>query len=175
MYLISIYFDVKTDKYLRKLMEQVAEKTGNTFMSGNQVPPHMTIAAMETRDEARAIAVIDELAKDLHKGEIRFVSVGAFFPQVIYVEPVLNEYLHGLSRQLNEKIAVLSETKMSACYQPFAWLPHCTIGKQLSKEQLHSAFEVLQNQFTPFTGTVVSVGIAKPNPHKDLALWKLSD
>ena len=51
MYLISIYFDEKTDKQIRRLMSQVAEQTGNTFMQDNHVPPHITVAAIETRDE----------------------------------------------------------------------------------------------------------------------------
>lgn len=176
MYLISIYFDDKTNKYLQKLIERVADATGNYFMTDNHVPPHITVAAMETRDEARAITELEKLAKEqLHKGEIRLVSVGAFLPQVIYAEPVLNEYLHELSKQLNGTIGRLPETKMSNSYNPFGWIPHCTIGKQLSKEQMQAAFEVLQNQFVPHTATVTSIGIAKPNPHRDLALWNLPD
>ena len=96
MYLISIYFDEKTNKNLQRLINRVAEKTGNAFMLDNQVPPHITIAAMETRDEKKAIVAVE-------------------------------------------------------------------------------AFAILQNQFVSFEGTVVSIGIAKPNPHRDIALWKLPD
>ena len=175
MYLISIYFDEKTNKYLQKLINQIAEKTGNHFMTENEVPPHITIAAMETREEAVAIAELEKLVSSLHKGEIRFVSVGTFLPQVIFAQPVLNEYLHELSEELNQAIIKLPDTKVSGSYQPFSWLPHCTIGKQLTEEQMGMAFEILQNQFVPFTATVTSIGIAKPNPHRDLALWKLPD
>lgn len=91
MYLVSIYFDEKTDNRMRKLIKQVAEKTGNAFMTENHVPPHMTI------------------------------------------------------------------------------------GKQLTKEQMVTAFEVIQKQFVPITGQVVKIGIAKPNPHRDLKIWQLMD
>ena len=175
MYLISIYFDDQTNQKLQKLIHRVAEKTGNMFMLDNQVPPHITVAAMETRDEAQAIREIEICAGSLKQGVVKWVSVGTFFPQVLYVQPVLNEYLHGLSVQLNEAIRTLPETKISSVYQPFGWLAHTTIAKQLTKEQMKEAFEVLQNQFIPFEGKVVSIGIAKPNPHRDLALWKLPD
>ena len=75
MYLISIYFDEKTNKELQRLIHHVADKTGNTFMSDNHVPPHITIAAMETRNEASAIAAIEECVKNLTKGKVRWVSV----------------------------------------------------------------------------------------------------
>ena len=175
MYLISIYFDEKTDKLIRKMIKQVAEKTGNTFMLDNQIPPHITVAAMETKQERLAIEAIESCVQRMTKGELRWVTMGAFLPQVIYAEPVLNEYLHGLSVQLYEAVKDLPDTKVSPYYQPYGWLPHTTIAKQLSKEQMQEAFLILQNQFVPFTGTVNSIGIAKPNPHRDLALWKLPD
>ena len=46
---------------------------------------------------------------------------------------------------------------------------------KITKEQMQEAFAILQNQFVSFEGTVVSIGIAKPNPHRDIALWKLPD
>ena len=175
MYLISIYFDEKTNKNLQRLINRVAEKTGNTFMLENQVPPHMTVAAMETRIEGQAIKALETCIQNLKQGSINWVSGGAFFPQVLYVQPVLNEYLHGLSVELNEAIKTLPETKISPYYQPFGWIAHATIAKQLTKEQMQEAFIILQNQFVPFEGRVVSIGIAKPNPHRDIALWKLPD
>lgn len=45
MYLVSIYFDEKTDVKLRNLIDKVARETENTFMPDNNVPPHITIAA----------------------------------------------------------------------------------------------------------------------------------
>ena len=54
MYLISIYFDEKTDKEIRYLMGQIAKNTGNTTLLDDNVPPHITISAFETKDEDNA-------------------------------------------------------------------------------------------------------------------------
>lgn len=51
MFLISIYFDNETEKKLSVLMKRVAQVTGNYFMQDNHVPPHITIAAVETKYE----------------------------------------------------------------------------------------------------------------------------
>ena len=63
---------------------------------------------------------------------------------------------------------------MNTHYMPFQWLPHTTIAKKLSKEQMQTAFEVLQNSFGVFEGKVVRIGLAKPNPHRDIATWVLN-
>ena len=46
MYLISIYFDEKTDKKIRNLINHVAQKTGNDFMQEHHVPPHITVTGI---------------------------------------------------------------------------------------------------------------------------------
>ena len=173
MYLLSIYFDEKTNKIIQRYINQVAEKTGNRFMTEGSVPPHITISAFETQDEKSAIEELDSLVKELRKGNLTWASVGQFFPYVIYIAPVLNEYLQGLSKQMYDNLSALDGIFISPYYQPFQWLPHTTIAKKLSKEEMQIAFEVLQNSFGMFEGEVVKIGLAKPNPHRDIATWEL--
>lgn len=40
MYYISIYFDQKTTARLQDYINLAAKKSGNTFMSDQNVPPH---------------------------------------------------------------------------------------------------------------------------------------
>ena len=47
MYLVSVYFDEKTNKILNRYIRIIAEKTGNTFMTEHNVPPHMTLSSIE--------------------------------------------------------------------------------------------------------------------------------
>jgi len=173
MYLISIYFDENTEKTLNSYIQHVAKATGNTFMLDNHVPPHITVAAVETKQEELLISKMEALTKKLTSGEIKFVSVGSFSSKVIYVQPVLNEYLHNLSVELSRELGQIEETILSPFYQPFSWLAHCTIGKQLSQEQLQQAFTVLSNEFVPIDAKVTHIGIAKTNPHRDIKVWEL--
>ena len=75
----------------------------------------------------------DAMLEAKRQGKIRFISTGAFFPQVLYLEPVLNEYLHKLACVVNEAVKALSDTIVSPYYQPFSWLPHVTLAKQFYK------------------------------------------
>lgn len=173
MYLVSIYFDEKTSKKIQHYINKVAECTGNTFMLDGSVPPHITVSAFETQDEATAIKSLERAVARLRKGILEWVSVGQFFPYVIFMIPVLNEYLHEMSAIVNEELSSMKGIKISPYYRPFQWLPHTTIAKKLSNEQMRVAFEVLQNSFGMFEGEVVRIGLAKPNPHYDIATWEL--
>ena len=108
-------------------------------------------------------------------GEIIWCSVGAFFPNVLYLSPVLNTYLQELSEKVYKELLKTADVKVHKCYRPMQWVPHATIGKKLSKEEMLAAFQVLQEQFGVFSSRVVRIGFAKTNPYEELwnfELWK---
>lgn len=173
MYLISVYFDEKTNNILQRYINQIAEKTGNYFMTDNKVPPHMTISSIEARNVEVLQPIFVGLEGKIVSGEIRFVSIGQFLPYVFYALPVMNEYLLELSRQIFDSFKDIPQTSISKYYQPLSWLAHVTLGKKLDKEQMQKAFEVMQESFVPFTAKVVEIGLAKVNPHEDVVKFKL--
>ena len=173
MYLVSIYFDEKTNKNIQNLITKVAKKTGNDFMIEGKVPPHITISAFETKQEEEVLERLEGVVNSLKQGNLRWVSVGTFLPNVIFIAPVLNEYLQNMTQTIYGKMKSVDETIMNPFYRPYKWVPHTTIGKLMSKEQLQDAFGILQEQFVPFEGTVTKIGLAKTNPYTELALFDL--
>lgn len=173
MYLISLYFDDKTNQRIQQYMNHVAKKTGNTAMTDGQVPPHITISAFETRQEDEVIQRFKNTALELKSGSLQWVSVGTFLPSVLYLAPVLNKYLHTLSEQIYASVADMEEQTIRPCYRPLQWMPHTTIGKQLSQKEMLTAFQVMQNQFGVFSGQSVKIGLAKTNPYRDLVVFDL--
>ncbi len=172
MYLISVYFDEKTEHRIQSYINDVAYACGNSFMIDNQVPPHMTISAFETLQEKNVIEVLDKFLSNMKRNKIEWVTVGTF-PTVIFIQPVLNEYLHNLSGTIYESIEKIPDTKVSKFYKPFHWLLHATIAKQLSEEEMKVAFEVLQKSFGMFEGEIVRMELAKKNPYRVIASWEL--
>ena len=96
MYLVSVYFDDKSNKIISDYINKIAQKTGNTFMTDNHVPPHLTIMSVEAREEENLTEVMEQLERSLTKGQIQLVSVGVLLPYVLYVTPVLNLYLEDM-------------------------------------------------------------------------------
>ena len=173
MYLVSLYFDKKSDARIRQYINTVAKRTGNTYMLDGKVPPHITISAFETRNEKQVIDRLNTCMNQQQKGRVQWASVGAFFPNVIYISPVLNVYLHELSVSVYDAVKGVEDMIIRKCYQPFSWLPHTTIAKKLSQEEMRTAFMVLQESFGMFSGDVVRIGLAKTNPYEDIVTWEL--
>lgn len=182
MYHISLYFDEKTNGIIRQHVKQVANKSGNDYMISGNVPPHITVAAFSGE---KSEEVIDSLAgklKELTRGKLTWVGVGTFLPHVIYISPVVNEYLDMVSKFVYNNLCAIkresscnntSGLEISPKYVPFNWIPHTTIGKTLSSDEMRVAFEVMQGRFGVITGDVVKIGIAKTNPYENIAIFDL--
>lgn len=173
MYLVSVYFDNTATKRLQALIDLIAKTTGNNYMTAKQVPPHLTISSVEARSVDVLIPAVKELEGRLHQGTIQFVTVGQLLPYVLYTMPVLNAYLQNLAEQVYDVISDIPETTVSRFYQPHSWLPHVTLGKTLSKEQMRQAFAVVQDKFSVFEAQVTELGLAKVNPHDDVVRFEL--
>lgn len=174
MYLISLYFDEITDNKMRSYMRQIAKHTGNTAMLDGNVPPHITVAAFGADSEELAMQLFDGVAPAFYSGSLNWVSIGTFLPRVIYISPVLNEYLHNLSETIYKEIAQMENVVPKGNYGPYMWMPHATLAKHLTKEQIQQAFTIMQNQFGPFESKVMKIGLAKTKPYTDIKIYELN-
>jgi hypothetical protein len=174
VYLISLYFDENTTKNMQKLIDEVAKVTGNTFMIDGKIPPHITLLEFDTKDEEAALDIFNENVSRFVQGNVLFAAIGTLKKQVIYVEPVLNEFLHNMSLEVYGMFKALPDLKLSPYYQPFGWIPHMSLGKHLDSVQITKAFETVVNKFDSFEGMVTRIGIAKTNPHRDLINVEIS-
>lgn len=175
MYLVSLYFDDKSARKLQGFINKVADKSSNNFMIDRKVPPHITIASFQAYEENKIIEILDKRIKDIKTGIINWVSIGVFKSSVLFLAPVLNEYLHNLSVNIYEGISLVENISISKYYLPFQWIPHTTIAKKLTKEELMIAFQELEKNFTIFSGVVTKIALSKTNPYEDVIVWELDN
>ena len=72
-----------------------------------------------------------------------------------------------MQARVYEAFKDLPGVKVSSYYKPYSWLPHITIGKTLTSEQMLRGVEVMQD-FRSLNGKIVKIGLAKVNPHEDV-------
>ena len=174
MYLISLYFDEKTDQRIRSLMDCAAEGSGNTDMTDKHVPPHITLSVFESREKEEVLLRrLDVVFAGLTQANLTWVSVAAFFPRVLYLVPVLSEALHEFSEKVSQALGSCKDTKIQECYKPFCWIPHTTVARRLTPQQMQGAFAALQTSFVPFDGTVVRAGLSTGSPKQQIRTWDL--
>ena len=133
MYLISVYFDNAATKRIQTLIEQIAAASGNHYMTDKQVPPHLTVSAIEARSVDVLFPAVQQLNGRLRQGSIQFVTVGQLFPYVLYTMPVLNAYLQDLALQVGSAVSGIPETAVSKYYHPRSWLPHVSLMSRWEK------------------------------------------
>lgn len=189
MYLISIYFDQESNQKISAYMKEIATITDNKIMTDGDVPPHITISSFDVREEVQAkeaflrmqSALSEEFKKSEwgrggsdHRKEVTFVSVASFVSGAIFLTPVLNEFLQKLSEISYESLTLDPTIRLSRQYRPYSWFPHATLAKKLSNEDMVAAFAHLHGLFQPFSAKIVSIGLAKTRPYKDLMKLDLS-
>lgn len=176
MYLVSLYFDRKTEEILQRHIDKVAAKTGNTYMQERRIPPHLTVASCRNVREEELILALNGCSGAWHTGTVNWAAVGSFKPHVLFLAPVLNQYLHELCLSVNTAIGRLDGgIDASGHYQPFEWMPHTAVARTLTEEQMLTGFHVLQTNFQPFLGDGVKIGLARSNPYQNLAVWDLAE
>ena len=79
-----------------------------------------------------------------------------------------------MSKSVYETFSSIENISINKYYQPFHWQPHTTVGRKLSEDEMRIAFETLQKHFVPFKGSVTKIGLAKTNPHRDIAIFELN-
>lgn len=173
MYTISVYFDEKSNKTIQQYITQIAKETGNTYMVDEQVPPHITLSAFDTKKESEIIEIVDNMSKTWNKFPLQWVSVGQFMPYVVFLAPVLNVELYSAATEVYGELMELGEVSIRNCYKPFQWLPHTTLAKMLTQEEMMNAVKLLHNQFGVVKGTATRIALSKTNPHMDIAVFDL--
>ena len=173
MYLISIYFDEAAEKRISSYMRQIGKTTGNTVMLDGNVPPHITISAFQATSDSIAREIFLQGVKSVKDGSVQWVSVGLFLSGVIYLAAILNQYLQELTETFYRETTKIQGVIVNHKYMPYSWLPHSTLAKQLSEEQMATAVEIMQRRFGPFCGKVTRIGLSKTNPYTNLEIIDL--
>lgn len=167
-YLVSLYFDSVTAKQIHTYMEMVADASGNRYMIEHGVPPHITISSFETEHADVICEALSERFRDVKTGELQWVGIGSFMNSVLYLTPVLNEYLQELMEAVYDCIGTAEDVQVSKFYRPYQWLPHTTIGKKMNAEEQLKGFQAIQTSFHEIRGKVVKIGLSVASPHEEL-------
>ena len=141
MYLVSVYFDDKSNKINSDYINKIAQKTGNTFMTDNHVPPHLTIMSVEAREEDKLTEVMGKLERYLTKGQIQLVkdNVCANFKRTGDAEPDSYTYEQAIARYklaLYNSIVKRAKTSEKAytCLK-ISWLYRQMAGMDAASEE----------------------------------------
>ena len=172
-YAVTLEFDKETEIKTREMMEEVARKTGCDYMLQYKIPPHVTVSAIISDQEEKLIEEMENYAADLRKGAMNFANIGIFNPFVIYLGPVMNEFLQNTCKGVNERLLPYAQVGNSGRYLPNQWVPHAAIAVKLNPEALKEAFAIVQEKFEAFDTIAEKIILARAEPYEELHAWVL--
>ncbi len=172
-YAVTLEFDKETANKIQALIDEVAEKTGCDYMKQSKIPPHVTVSALVSDNEEALISEMESIAETMKKDFIWFANIGVFNPFVIYLGPVMNEFLHNTCKTVNEGVLKYAEVGNRGNYLPYQWVPHAAIAVKLTPEALKEAFAIVQEKFSAFGATAEKIVLARAEPYEELRSWEL--
>ncbi len=168
---ISLYFDKNTNKWLSNLINQAAQKSHNGTVK--DIPPHITVAMLKAQDSDILCQKIDTIINEFFAQEITIAGIGLFQTKVVYLQPVLNWYLHNISVKINNTF--LQEQQKDNKYIPYNWIPHISIAKRLTDTEQLDVIKLLQGEKFPRQATICHIGLERAKPYKSIKMWALQD
>lgn len=171
-YAITLYFDEATNTAIRQLTAQLAEVTGNDYMTANNVPPHLTLGMFHVieADVGKLKTLFGDFVSAAREGDssfdVTFSGFESFLDKVIFIKPQVDEKLSFLNRLLHEKFLPCFEPADNRNYLPENWYPHIALGVKLSHEQFEKGMEFLKTVAFNNKASVISIGLAQCNPYK---------
>ena len=174
-YAVVLKFDRETENKIQELVDEVAEITGCDYMKQIKIPPHITVSALVSDNEEALLLEMKSIAELVNKDFIWFANIGVFNPLVIYLGPVMNEFLQNTCRTVNERLLKYADAGNRGQYLPNQWVPHAAVAVKLTPNTLKEAFAVVQEKFSAFGAAVENIALARTEPYKELCSWKLKE
>ncbi len=174
-YAVTLEFDKETHNKIQEMIDEVARVTGCDYMKKSKIPPHVTVSALESDNESALLSEMEDIAASMNKGSVSFANIGVFNPLVIYLGPVMNEFLQDICRTVNERLLKYGEVGNRGRYMPNQWVPHAGIAVKLTPETLKEAFAIVQEKFSAFGAMAERIVLARAEPYEELKSWELKN
>ena len=174
-YAVTLEFDKESQQKMQEMIDEIARITECDRMKREGVPPHVTVCCLEGDNDDALLSEMEEIAATMKKSPIRFANIGVFNPFVIYLGPIVNEFLLSTCRTVNERLLQYAEVGNKGNYLPNHWVPHAGLAVKLTPEALKEAFSIIQERFRPFDATVERIVLVKAEPYEEMRAWELKE
>lgn len=143
-YVIELFFDKESEKELRKLWIFLDEQGINIDMLNINSTPHISITAFEDVKPELLKEKMKSFIKDLSSFNIKLENIGTFPNNngVIFLGVVVTQKLLYIHKKIHDLINEYKNVK-APYYLPEKWIPHCTLGINLSKEEVSEGIKQL--------------------------------
>jgi 2'-5' RNA ligase len=173
-YAVVLCFNKTVEDKINSLIHQIANETGNKYMVDNNIPPHVTISLFKyDEDIDTIIKIVENNISKFNKNKIGIASIGIFNPNVLFLSPIMNDYLIESNKNISKIIKTNDKVLLDKNYVGNQWIPHISLAVKLNKEELVNGFKILMEYFEVLEIETNRIGLVKCNPYKNIKEWKI--
>ncbi|TYB31169.1 MAG: 2'-5' RNA ligase family protein [Candidatus Mcinerneyibacterium aminivorans] len=174
-YRIELVFNEKGSNRIKSYWEMLKENKLNSYMIDSKSTPHISLAEYSDILAGRFEDEIRRFSRLIKPFEVRFFGFG-YFPteeRVLYLNPKVSKYLLRVHNDFNQQFVDFNDN-INPYYLPENWVPHSTLGKNFSEEDLKKSLIELSKDFKPFAVEVNRISVVEFYPSRELFTFKLS-
>ena len=172
-YAIVLYFDDVTNASINEIIKNVAIISGNNYMVEVNIPPHITIGSFLSGDYSELCKGIENIVDHIERGTVKFDSIKAFEPRVMFMSPINDTILEQLNELVHDQFLKNFLPADNDNYLPENWIPHCALAVRLSMEQFEKAMIIKNRIKFPIFAEIQKIALAKCNPYKEITVWDI--
>lgn len=83
-YAVTLEFDKETHNKIQEMIDEVAMTTGCDYMKQSKIPPHVTVSALISDNEAVLLSEMEDIAASMNKGSVWFANIGVLI-HLLYI------------------------------------------------------------------------------------------
>ncbi len=175
-YRIELGFDDKGENRIRNYWEKLKENKLNSYMIDSKSTPHISLAVYSDILAGRFEDELRRFSRLIKPFEVRFFGFGIFptDERVLYLTPKVSKYMIRVHEDFNQHFVDFNDS-INPYYLPENWVPHCTLGRNFSENNIKQAIEELSKDFNPFAVKVSKISAVEFFPSRELFTFKLTE
>lgn len=176
-YAVSLHFSKDSSDIISQAVSSIAQATGNDFIIGNKIPPHMTIGAFHAAKEngARILQLVEEFAEKQTAGFVKFAEIADFKNKVLFLKGEKDAFLSEMNAELHKIVLPEFEKGENGYYLPEIWFPHTTLATRLNKTQFEKAQSLAEKITLPLKAKACEIGFYQCSPFVEVARFQLAE
>jgi 2'-5' RNA ligase len=146
-YGILAYLDPASEARLTNLARALTTAGIPSTIIGMELRPHVSLASFECEHLKLLEQALQEFAGQQPHLEVKLDAIGVFPPpeNILFLAPVVTPALLDLHDRVN-RLAARFARNFDPLYQPGAWIPHITLGMELTDEQIGKALPIIRRE-----------------------------
>ena len=173
-YAVQLYFNAELEAALLEVRTALTKAGVTPTLERLGDRPHVSLSVLNDVDVQRCITMIEQFANSQSAFRTGFAAFGAFptAQGVVYLSPAPNEALLTAHRVMHQRLVDIG-AQIHEYYFPDGWIPHATMGFELSSKEVALALSWLHGNFKPVGGIFASLGLIEFPPVKEIATFEL--